>query len=72
MVVTMKTSVFWDVTLCGSCKKLVVTTVLATAKVPSLPILFTVIMMEVIRASETLISTRATWHHTPEDGILQL
>jgi hypothetical protein len=27
-------------------------------------------MLEAIHSSETLILTRATWHHIPEDGIL--
>jgi hypothetical protein len=31
----------------------------------------TVVMMEVIRSSEMLVLTRATWHHIPGDGILQ-
>jgi hypothetical protein len=37
--------------------------------VPSLLILFT-LMMEAILSFETLILTRATWHHIPEDSIL--
>jgi hypothetical protein len=37
--------------------------------VTSLLILF-ILIMEAIRSSETLVLTRATWHHIPEDGIL--
>jgi hypothetical protein len=38
--------------------------------VPSSPILVT-LMMGVTHSSKTLVLTRATWHHIPEDGILQ-
>jgi hypothetical protein len=41
---------------------------LVTANIPSSLILFT-LMMEVIHSSKTLVHTRATWHHIPEDSI---
>jgi hypothetical protein len=45
---------------------------LVTANVvPSSPIVVT-LMMEALRSSETLILTRVTRHHIPEDGILLL
>jgi hypothetical protein len=28
------------------------------------------LMMEATRSSKTLVLTRATWHHIPEDGTL--
>jgi hypothetical protein len=40
-----------------------------SAYIPNSPILSTP-MMEVIRSSETFVLTRATWHHSPEDGVL--
>jgi hypothetical protein len=43
---------------------------LVTAKVPSSPILFT-LMMQGIRSSETSVLTRATQYNIQEDGILQ-
>jgi hypothetical protein len=43
---------------------------LVTADVPSSPI-FVTMMMEVIHSSERLVLSRATWHHIPEDGILE-
>jgi hypothetical protein len=44
---------------------------LVTANIPNLLILFT-LMMEAIHSSKMLVLTRATWHHIPEDGILQI
>jgi hypothetical protein len=42
---------------------------LVTAKVPSSPILVTLMMKE-LRSSKTLVLTRATWCNIPEHGIL--
>jgi hypothetical protein len=66
----MKNVVFWDVTLCGSCKERRFE-LLVTANFPSSLILYTLIMMEMIRSSETSVLTRATRHHIQEDGIVQ-
>jgi hypothetical protein len=44
---------------------------LVTANVLGSLILF-ILMMEAILSSELSIPTRATWHHIPEDGILQV
>jgi hypothetical protein len=43
----------------------------ATADIPSSPILFT-LMIEAILSSETLVLTNAAWLHFNEDGIIQV
>jgi hypothetical protein len=55
----MKNAVFWDVTLCASCKLLVTANV-----VPSSPILV-ILMMEATGSSETSDLIRATPRHIP-------
>jgi hypothetical protein len=66
----MEYFIFWDVTLCGSCKNQCFgETCLNANFVPSSPILVTP-MMEVIRSSEALVFTRAEQDIIPEDGIL--
>jgi hypothetical protein len=76
----MKNAVFWDAILCGYLRtELNAGTIIcsmlqllvAANVVPRLLILFTLIM-EAIIFFETSVLTRATWHHIPEDGILQL
>jgi hypothetical protein len=41
---------------------------LVTANAPSL-LIFVTLTMEMIRSSETLVLTRATWRNIPEDCI---
>jgi hypothetical protein len=42
---------------------------LVTANVFSM-LFLSILMVEAIHSSETLVLTRATWHHIPEDSIL--
>jgi hypothetical protein len=44
---------------------------LATANVVPRSLILSSLMMKAIRSSEPSVQTRATWHHIPEDDILQ-
>jgi hypothetical protein len=76
--VTMKNAVFWDVTPCGSCKNRRfggTYHIIMTTRIGELETTLAVIsnrsmlMMEAIRSSETLVLTRGTRHNNPENGI---
>jgi hypothetical protein len=66
MAVTMEIAVFWDVTLCSSCKSCY----LLLTFVPS-PLILITLMMETIFSSETSLLTTATRRNIPESGILE-
>jgi hypothetical protein len=70
--VTMKNTVFWNVTPCGPCEnqphRVLQLLVIANA-VPSSLILFT-LMMEAISSSVTSVLISATRRHVPEEGFL--
>jgi hypothetical protein len=75
--VTMKNSVLWDMTSCGSCKsqhfgvflRSVLHLIATPNGVPSSQILST-LMIVATRSSVTSAFTRVTRHHIPEDDIL--
>jgi hypothetical protein len=84
MAMTMKNTVFLDVTPCGSCKSLrfggryqlyrqggVRRLLVSVNVVPSSAILVR-LMMEKISFSATLVLTRATRHNIPEYGIFHV
>jgi hypothetical protein len=83
MAVTMKNAVFWDVATCRFCvnRRFGGTYRLnlegrknrakqSPAHAGFSRADFSTLKMEAIRSSETLIHTRSTWRHIPEDSIL--
>jgi hypothetical protein len=79
----MKNVIFWDVAPCRSCVTRrfggTYRLHLQGRKIREQPPAhagssladFSILKMEAIRSSETLVHTRSTWRHIPEDGILK-
>jgi hypothetical protein len=83
--VRLKNAVFWDVTLCSSCKNRRFGGTYGlhhqgdknrwagnnlTANVVSSTLILVTLMMEAIRSSKTLVLTRATWRNISKDDNL--
>jgi hypothetical protein len=71
-----KNAVFWDVTLCGSCKNRRFGGVYRLNEQgeknqeASRSLIPVTLMREALLSSETSVLIRATWRHIPKDGIL--
>jgi hypothetical protein len=68
----MKNAVFWDVAPCrpGVNRRFGGSSRLPSDHVGSSFVDFSILKMEAIRSSETLVHTRSTQRHITEDGIL--